>query len=132
VKPTEILLDTGCGRPFPDTFGDQRLEMAAGMLVIACAMYGDKWQPVEWPMISVALLKNVRGNTQPWAALNLNPNCPAPDFFALCERGFARFTESDRSRSPIEFTDHGLDTIRKKWFVEGGYEAYKKRMGETS
>lgn len=126
MKPTEILLDDGCGRPFPDTFGDQRIEMAAGMVVIACAMYGDKWQHVTWPMMSISLLKNVRANRQPWAALNLNPNCPAPDFYALCEKGFARFTQSDRERSPIEFTDHGLDLIRAKWFRPGGLEAQQR------
>jgi hypothetical protein len=120
-----VLLDGG-GFPLPDTFGRADFEMAAGMIVLACALYDDKWQPVSGPQIAFALTQNIKAGRQPWAALRLNPARPRPAFMAFAERGFARFTESDRERSPIELTDKALDLIRAKWFRPGGAVAAVK------
>jgi len=125
MKPSEVLLDGG-GMPFPDTFGRTDFEMAAAMIVTACALYDDKWQPVSGPQIAFALTQNIKAARQPWAALRLNPARPTPSFMALADKGYARFTESDRERSPIELTDKALDIIRAKWFRPGGAAAAVK------
>jgi len=125
VKPSEVLLDGG-GYPLPDTLGRADFEMAAGMIVLACALYDDKWQPVSGPQIAYALEQNIRAGRMPWVALQKNPTVAAPSFQALADRGYARFTKSDRERSPIELTDKALDLIRAKWFRPGGIAAVVK------
>ena len=115
MKPTEIWL-AGGAFPLPDTFERVELEMAAAMLIIACAYHEDRWQPVTAPMIGLAMKANLRARREPWYSLDKNRACPAPSFYGLVDKGYARFTSSDKERSPIELTDKGLDLIRAKWW----------------
>lgn len=116
MKPSEVFLNGGRGHPFPDTFGSADLEVAVAMLVAACALYEDHWQPVTVPMIGKAIELNLRYGRQPWITLNRSPAAPRPKFNELAEKGFARFTESERSRSPIELTERALDLLRSRWW----------------
>ncbi len=116
MRPSEVFLNGGAGFPFPQTFEEPDLAITVAMIVCACAMYGDTWQPVTSPMIMLSVGKNVRARREPWQSLEVNRTATNPNFYKLAEKGYARFTQSDKSRSPIELTSKTLDILRRLWW----------------
>lgn len=109
-KPSDVDLN-GSFPPLIDTLGQTELEMAASMLVRACAVRGDSWQPISPQQLGIVILDDVAAQREPFFSLKPNPFFN-PDFHGLAKKGFARFTASGAG-APIELTPEGIERLRK-------------------
>lgn len=119
-KPTDIVLHA---IPLVGTLGRTEREVAAAMLVRACAFHGDRWQPITPTQMGEWLRHDLDNKVEPFASLDRNPFI-RPDFHELVRTGFAEGAlEAD---SPLALTEKGLLAIarhRRPKAVAGGTDA---------
>lgn len=113
IKPSEVVL--GPDVPLVGTLGKAEFEHAAAMLVRACQVLGDKWQPVDPDEGIEVFRKDVEAKTAPWVHLNTNPFFQ-PDFRGLVEAGFANWTGPNKLS--IELNEKAI-TAFYKWVKHG-------------
>jgi hypothetical protein len=113
-KPSHVNL-RGSFPPLIGTMKKTEVEMAAALLVRICHLHGDAWAPVAPKDVASTLRTDVEAGHEPFASLAGNPFF-RPDMFALCALGFARWLEPENERSPVEFTEQGLEAMRR-WVV---------------
>ena len=89
--------------PLAATMGKAEAEHAAALIVRACQVNGDAWQPCTWAQIKAAVQADVDSKTAPFDNLIHNPFF-RPDVYDLVARGFARWTEPQ----VVELTAAGL------------------------
>jgi hypothetical protein len=107
LKPSDVILAVP---PLCACFGRAEREFAASLIVRACQVLGDKWQPIEPKQIGEVLEADVAAKTEPFASLTFNPVF-RPDVWGLVEKGFARWTgEPGRT---IELTEAGIAGLEK-------------------
>ncbi len=107
-RPSEVALFTPL--PLVGTLGRTEREVAAALLVRACQVNGDTWQPVSPAMVGETLKRDVAEGVQPFASLNSNPFV-RPNFGELVEHGYAA---GDLEKGePLSLTDKALVEIAK-------------------
>jgi len=109
-KPSQIRCATTvlpfCG----SRFGRAELEFAAAILVRACALNGNTWEPRTGQEITDAWeQESLDGGI--FAHLRHNPFRPKPDFSGLADSGFALFIATPTIPWPIQFTARGLEAL---------------------
>lgn len=109
-KPSDVDL-RGSFPPLVGTMERAELEMAASLLVRACQVRGDAWQPVSPMQIGIVINDDLAAKCEPFYSLNQNPFF-RPDFWKLAEKGFARFTAEGKG-APIELTEAGIERLRR-------------------
>lgn len=112
MKPSEVVLtDT----PLADTTGKVESEHAAALIVRACQVFGDQWQPIVPGKLAQVLRDDVAACREPFATLAKNPFF-RPDLHRLVEGGFARWTREEvLPATPIELTEEMLRRVSEKW-----------------
>lgn len=108
-KPSQVFLNAV--PPLVGTMKHSECEHAAALLVLACQLQGDEWAAKRPQDIGHAIGQALDDKIDPWPAIDRNPFF-RPDFRALVEEGFARWVEAGDG-SPIEFTEAGLEALRK-------------------
>lgn len=121
MKPSDVVLGVP---PLCGTMGRAELEHAAALIVRTCAVLGDAWRPVAPKDVGIVLNTDVLGHVEPFAKLIENPFFK-PDFFALAESEFARWTAEPKG--PMELTEAGLAAITK-WVRPPADEPRTKRV----
>lgn len=111
-KPSQVQLAPDA--PLVATMGRAELEHAAAMIVRACQVSGDVWQPIAPTRMGVVINDDLAAKREPFHSLNTNPFF-RPDFRGLVEKGFARWT-ADGSGAPIELTAEGIARL-SRWVV---------------
>jgi hypothetical protein len=106
-KPSQVLLGP---IPLVDTMRRAERELAAAMLVYACAVLGDRWQAVPLKEVARIIGEAFANKVVPvihWA----NPFLK-PDPFDLCAAGYATASGETPERT-IEFTEAGLVAMQR-------------------
>lgn len=103
MKPSSIRIDI---IPFTGTFGRVEREIAAAMLVRACAMTGDTWQPIAPRRVEEVLRDDLDSGVEPWTSANSNPFW-RPDFLDLVNSGFATMSDN----LAIELTTDSIEKL---------------------
>ena len=109
-KPSELPRFLATATPYVATFGRVEREIGAALYVEACRANGDRWQPVDPPMMGRAL--------QALAALDPVPSWVSfmaafglmPDVHGLCKEGF--FTKG-AEHGPITPTDLFFERVAR-------------------
>lgn len=107
-KPSQIAIDTPM--PFTDTFKKSEAEVAAALIVIACAQrLGDAWMPV---------MPNTIGDlirSDPAVRKWLSNPFVRPDVHRLIADGFAEWVgeKPERGDRAVRFTDKGFEALRR-------------------
>ncbi len=107
--PSQVFLN--CIPPLTATMGRAEREHAAALLVRACQVMGDRWQPVTPAMLGEVIQADLAAQAEPLSSLNRNPFF-CPDFHDLAAKGFARWTEED-GKGPLELTERGIEALRR-------------------
>lgn len=94
LRPSDVHLGV---IPLVGTLGRAELEHAAALLVRACQLHEDKWQPVSLEMVGATIAHdstNLVGALPFWIT---NPFMARPDFYGLLRRGYATRDPPDAS-----------------------------------
>lgn len=105
--PSEVVLHA---IPLVGTLGRTEREMAAALIVRACQVNGDTWQPVTPKMIREMLERDAADGVEPMASLNRNPFA-RPNFWELVAEGYA--SGDPAKHEPLALTEKALAKIRK-------------------
>lgn len=97
--------------PLVGTMRKTEAEIAAALIVRACHVRGDRWQPLRPDDLGTVIKADLEAKQEPWASLNTNPFC-RPDFHKLIEFGFAAWV-GEATPKAIEFTDKGLLALQR-------------------
>jgi hypothetical protein len=97
-----------------DTLGKAELEVAAALLVRACAVLGDRWQPVGLAQVLDVFRSDAGAEGSTWARLasQIALGIVTADWPGLVAGGWAR-TEGKPTR--LELTPKALEHIGAKW-----------------
>lgn len=92
-----------------NTLGRAEVEQAAALLVRACAVLEDRWQPLRLKQVLEVFRADARNGVVPWCRIPGNPTF-RPDFGELVRRGFARqlAPESGHGAALLELTEAGV------------------------
>lgn len=108
-RPSDVLL---IAPPLVGTMGSSEREHAAALLVRACQVLGDAWQPISFEQIRSVMTDDVSAKHDPFASLAVNPFF-RPSFEKLCRDGsFVKLT-GEPGALRMEFTALGLDALRR-------------------
>lgn len=88
-KPSHVTVENP---PFKGAFHNSECELAVALIVRACQVLGDAWQPMLPAVIGKVGIEEHRAGRQPWVSL-LNSPFLRPDFKGLVDRGFACWRE---------------------------------------
>lgn len=107
LKPSDVsLLSTY--PPLAGAFGKVEAEAAAAVIIRACQLNGDRFQPVNQDMVQATLKHDFQNKTEPLASCVSNPFWKS-DPGELCERGFARWVGNDT----VELLPRAFDVLRR-------------------
>lgn len=98
--------------PLVGCCGRAEVEQAVALIVRACQVMGNRWQPVAWPDIQKVLRADIEAKTPPFAWLVRNPFFN-PDVHDAIRGGFARWTTADEGGGPVELTPACLAAIER-------------------
>ncbi len=98
--------------PLAGTMGRAEVEFAAALIVRACQVLGDRWQPISWKQ-SVEAFKADRDAGREFGRLMENPVF-RPDAYDLVKRGFAQWGSTRSGEGDtVELTDKGFECMRR-------------------
>jgi len=101
--------------PLLGLFRRAEYEYAAALLVRACVVNGDEWKPQMPRDIGTIMRADIERNEDGQGYLKTlasNPFC-RPDFWGLVKEGFAEFLGDPEKGAPVQFTEKGLEQLRK-------------------
>lgn len=99
--------------PFVGTLGSSEIEHAAALIVRACQVRADKWQPLLWDDLQKAITPDVENRATTIAALVRNPFF-SPDFVSLVEKGWAAW-HGKPGTGKLELAPRAIMAIALKW-----------------
>jgi len=109
-RPSEVTLGVP---PLVGTMDRAEREFAAALIVRACQVLGDVWQPIEFRELGRVIEADIAEGREPIASLNRNPFF-RPNFDLLADGKYGRWVGFPRSRSSaIELTEVGLEALRR-------------------
>lgn len=117
-KPSDVLLDPV---PLTATMGRTEREQAAAVMVRACQVLGDRWQPITWKQVREALMRDFDDPKRPVGAVWVSFPGFRPDMRDLCAKGFATLDGDAAS-----FTEAGFAKLRSYVIARPG-ERGKRR-----
>lgn len=103
-KPSDVHLDPV---PLTATMGRTEREQAAAVIVRACQVLGDRWQPITWKQVREALMRDFDDPRRPVGAVWVSFPGFRPDVRDLCAKGFATL-DGDAAT----FTEAGFAKLR--------------------
>lgn len=110
-RPSDFLIQVP---PFVDTLGSSELEHTASLMVRACQVLGDKWQPLTLHQLIEVFRADIDGKVEPLASLSQNPFFRPTFFHLMVERGFARWVgEPGLNTSSLELTGSAIALLQK-------------------
>lgn len=109
-KPSDVVLHPGA--PLVATFGKAEREQAAALIVLALAELGDEWRSITNKEIMDTFETKARAGESPAFDYARNPFFrPAPS--ELAAEGFIRRTGAGDEGGTIEFTEKGIEAMRR-------------------
>ena len=109
-KPSEISLRRTYP-PLADTLGKSEFETMAAVLVRACEVHGDRWQPLSPEQVAKVIAADVEAKRNPIASMNENPFL-RPDLPGLVASGHAHWVGGAFER--VELTEDAFRLLAKK------------------
>lgn len=103
-KPSDVHLDE---IPLVGTMGRAEREQGAAVMVRACQVLGDRWQPITWQQVKQVLMQDFDDPKRPVGALWVRFPGFRPDVRDLCAKGFATL-DGDAAT----FTEAGFAKLR--------------------
>lgn len=104
-RPSDVLL---LALPLVGTMGRAEREYAAALVVRACQVLGDSWQPISPKQLGEVIAGDLAAKREPLTGLNRNPFL-FPDFPDLIALGFVERTPEGQ----VAFTVKGLEALRR-------------------
>lgn len=106
--PSQVMLTSS---PLVATMDHAEREFAAALIVRACQVLGDTWQPVELRDLGQVMKADVEQGHEPMASFkdNLFFN---PNFDLLADGVYGRWLDVPRE-SAIELTERGIEALRR-------------------
>ena len=108
TKPSEIVLTVP---PLAGTMNHAEREFAAALLVRACQVLGDQWQPISPKQLGEIIRADIEAKIEPLHSLNRNPFF-RPDFHELADGKFGRWI-GEPGISAIELTPAGIEALSR-------------------
>jgi hypothetical protein len=99
--------------PFVGTLGSAELEHAAALLVRACQVRGDRWQPMLYEEMEEALRDDVSQGRGPLCRFLQSPFL-SPDFARLVEGQWAAW-HGEPGKGKLELAPRTIMAIAAKW-----------------
>ena len=111
MKPSDIDLTTHFP-PLIATLDKTEYEVAAAIIIRACVVHGDRWQPVSYKMIRDVLVQDMENRVEPILSISTNPFA-LPDFVGLKTK-WATSTEEPKGTMTMSLTEQAIRRIGEK------------------
>lgn len=112
-KPSQIDPFLRSALPFVATFNHSESEIFAAMLVGALATNGDEWKPIEPRAVGIWLRDVIMIDPEQKKIWEGFVAISRPYPRTLVKEGFCRFIGADVDHAAIEFTEKGLEALRR-------------------